>query len=69
MSARRLALADGAIVATLAAPAAADDRSDYRASREPLFMREGSGAVTELVEVAWRDRLEPLTADEALPRL
>ena len=36
------------------------------ASREPLFVHEGSGAVTELVEVARRDRLEPLTADAAL---
>ena len=38
------------------------------ASREPLFVHEGSGAVTELVEVARRDRLEPLTADAALRR-
>ena len=36
------------------------------ASREPLFVHEGSGAVTEMVEVARRDRLEPLTADAAL---
>ena len=36
------------------------------ASREPLFVHEGSGAVTELVEIARRDRLEPLTADAAL---
>ena len=36
------------------------------ASREPLFEHEGSGAVTELVEIARRDRLEPLTADAAL---
>ena len=38
------------------------------ASREPLFEHEGSGAVTELVEVARRDRLEPLTAEAALGR-
>ena len=38
------------------------------ASREPLFEHEGSGAVTELVEVARRDRLEPLTAEAALRR-
>ena len=37
-------------------------------SREALFEHEGSGAVTELVEVARRDRLEPLTADAALRR-
>ena len=36
------------------------------ASREPLFVHEGSGAVTELVEIARRDRLEPLTAQAAL---
>ena len=36
------------------------------ASREALFVHEGSGAVTEMVEVARRDRLEPLTADAAL---
>ena len=36
------------------------------ASREPLFEHEGSGAVTELVEIARRDRLEPLTAQAAL---
>ena len=38
------------------------------ASREPLFEHEGSGAVTDLVEVARRDRLEPLTAEAALRR-
>ena len=38
------------------------------ASREALFEHEGSGAVTELVEVARRDRLEPLTAEAALRR-
>ena len=38
------------------------------ASREPLFEHEGSGAVTELVEIARRDRLEPLTAEAALRR-
>ncbi len=37
-------------------------------SREALFVHEGSGAVTELVEVARRDRLEPLTAEAALRR-
>ena len=36
------------------------------ASREALFVHEGSGAVTEMVEVARRDRLEPLTALAAL---
>ena len=38
------------------------------ASREALFVHEGSGAVTEMVEVARRDRLEPLTAEAALGR-
>ena len=38
------------------------------ASREPLFEHEGSGAVTEMVEIARRDRLEPLTAEAALRR-
>ncbi len=38
------------------------------ASREALFVHEGSGAVTEMVEVARRDRLEPLTAEAALRR-
>ena len=38
------------------------------ASREPLFVHEGSGAVTEMVEIARRDRLEPLTAEAALRR-
>ena len=37
-------------------------------SREALFEHEGSGAVTEMVEVARRDRLEPLTAQAALRR-
>ena len=36
------------------------------ASREPVFVHEGSGAETEIVEVVRRDRLEPLTADGAL---
>ena len=35
-------------------------------SREPVFVHEGSGAETEIVEVVRRDRLEPLTADAAL---
>ena len=38
------------------------------ASREPLFEHEGSGAITEMVEVARRDRLEPFTAEAALRR-
>ena len=36
------------------------------ADRETVFVHEGSGAETEIVEVARRDRLEPLTADGAL---
>ena len=35
-------------------------------SREPVFVHDGSGAETELVEIARRDKLEPLTADGAL---
>ena len=31
-----------------------------------MFVHEGSGAETEIVEVVRRDRLEPLTADAAL---
>ena len=36
------------------------------ASRETVFVHEGSGAETEIVEVLRRDRLEPLAADAAL---
>ena len=36
------------------------------ASRETVFVHEGSGADTEIVEIARKDRLEPLTADAAL---
>ena len=36
------------------------------AGREALFEHPGTGAVTELVEIVRRDRLEPLTADAAL---
>ena len=36
------------------------------ASRETVFTHEGSGAETEIVEIARRDKLEPLTADGAL---
>ena len=36
------------------------------ASRESVFTHEGSGAETEIVEIARKDRLEPLTADGAL---
>ena len=36
------------------------------ASRETVFVHEGSGAETEIVEVLRRDKLEPLTADGAL---
>ena len=36
------------------------------ADRETVFTHEGSGAETEIVEVARRDRLEPLSADGAL---
>ena len=36
------------------------------ASREELRIHERTGAATELVEIARRDRLEPLTADAAI---
>ena len=36
------------------------------AGREPLYEHPGTGAVTELVEIVRRDRLEPLDADAAL---
>ena len=36
------------------------------AGRETLFEHPGTGAVTELVEIVRRDRLEPLDADTAL---
>ena len=36
------------------------------ASRETVFTHEGSGAETEIVEVARKDRLEPLAADAAI---
>ena len=36
------------------------------ASRETVFTHEGSGAETEIVEIARRDRLDPLGADAAL---
>ena len=36
------------------------------ADRETVFTHEGSGAETEIVEIARRDKLEPLTADGAL---
>ena len=36
------------------------------ASRETVFVHEGSGADTEIVEIARKDRLKPLTADAAL---
>ncbi len=36
------------------------------ASRETVFTREGSGAETEIVEIARKDRLEPLAADAAI---
>ena len=35
-------------------------------SREAVFVHDASGAVTELCNVVRRDRLHPLTADEAL---
>ena len=35
-------------------------------SRETVFTHEGSGAETEIVEIARKDRLEPLAADAAL---
>ena len=36
------------------------------ASREPVFVHEGSGAEIEIVEILRRDRLEPTTAESAL---
>ena len=36
------------------------------AQRETVFVHEGSGAETEIVEIARRDRLEPLGADAAI---
>ncbi len=36
------------------------------ASRESVFTHEGSGAETEIVEIARKDRLEPLNADAAI---
>ena len=36
------------------------------ADRETVFTHQGSGAETEIVEIARRDRLDPLTADGAL---
>ena len=36
------------------------------ASRETVFTHEGSGAETEIVEIARKDRLEPLSADAAI---
>ena len=36
------------------------------AQRETVFIHEGSGAETEIVEIARRDRLEPLAADAAI---
>ncbi|MCY4551612.1 MAG: strawberry notch family protein, partial [Defluviicoccus sp.] len=36
------------------------------ANRESVFTHEGSGAETEIVEIARKDRLEPLTADAAI---
>ena len=36
------------------------------ADRETVFTHDGSGAETEIVEIARRDRLEPLSADGAL---
>ena len=36
------------------------------ASRETVFTHEGSGAETEIVEIARKDRLEPLGADAAI---
>ena len=36
------------------------------ASRETVFTHEGSGAETEIVEIARKDRLEPLAADAAI---
>ena len=36
------------------------------ASRETVFTHQGSGAETEIVEIARKDRLEPLAADAAI---
>ena len=36
------------------------------ASRESVFTHEGAGAETEIVEIARKDRLEPLAADAAI---
>ena len=36
------------------------------ASRETVFTHEGSGAETEIVEIARKDRLEPLSANAAI---
>ena len=36
------------------------------AERETVFTHEGSGAETEIVEIARKDRLEPLSADAAI---
>ena len=36
------------------------------AGRETLYEHPGTGAATELVEIVWRDRLVPLTAEAAL---
>ncbi len=36
------------------------------ASRETVFIHEGSGAETEIVEIARKDRMEPLSADAAI---
>ena len=36
------------------------------ASRETVFTHDGSGAESEIVEIARKDRLEPLTADAAI---
>ncbi len=36
------------------------------ASRETVFTHEGSGAETEIIEIARKDRLEPLAADAAI---
>ena len=36
------------------------------ASRETVFTHEGSGAETEIVEIARKDRLDPLTPDAAI---
>ena len=36
------------------------------AARETLYTHPATGAATELIEILRRDRLEPLTADDAL---